>query len=127
MPFDTIYFDLTEEHVKLIRRFYIRWDGAYEGAPAVDSKRPFGNSDWEEDICEILGIEPIEHDDMEDEIIYPKGTRERVTALFHELREALQVVCASGSFEPGRYETEKYHETGWKRSDDDKLTLIVAD
>ena len=126
MPFATLYFDLTEEHVKLIRQFNIRWDdSAYEGAPAVDAKRPFGNGDWESDICEIIGIEPIEHDDMEDETIYPKGTHEHVTALFRELEQALQVVCASGSFKVGRYETREY-SNDWKFSYDNSSPETVA-
>ena len=50
---DKIYFQLTEEHVKLMRRFNIRWDDGYDGAPAVDCKRPFGNGDWENDVAEI--------------------------------------------------------------------------
>lgn len=123
--FKTIYFDLTEEHVKLIRQFNITWDGAYEGAPAVDSKRPFGNSDLECDICEILEIEPVEHDNMEDETIYPKGTSDRVMKLYAELELALQVVLTAGSFEPGRYEAEEYH-SNWRKSEPEMVTLIVS-
>ena len=125
--FDKIYFQLTEEHVKLMRQFNIRWnDDDYDGAPSVDGKRPFGNGDWENDVAEILGIEPIEHDDMEDETIYPRGTSERIQTLYREMDQALQVVLASGSFVVGRYEAEEYHNN-WKLSEPNTVTLIVAE
>lgn len=54
---------ITTDHIKLLERMSVDWDGECEyGAPACDFKRPFGNSDVEDDISEILGREvlPVE-------------------------------------------------------------------
>jgi hypothetical protein len=50
-------FTVTEDHLKLLRRAYIGWDDCEFGAPGIDPKRPYGNSDVIGDIAEILGEE----------------------------------------------------------------------
>ena len=108
-----IRFELTDEQVKLLRQANIYWDdGAYEGAPAVDAKRPFGNGNWTDDVAVILGLERVEADDGE--TFWPKGTRERCEKIYRTLDKALQVVLSSGSFEPGTYEADEYHDN-WVR------------
>jgi len=43
--FDKIRFELTEQHLKLIRRMTVRYNDYCEfGAPEIDPKRPYGNS-----------------------------------------------------------------------------------
>lgn len=107
-------FELTAQHVALLRRANVRWsDGAYDGSPEIDAKRPFGNSDVVSDVAEIIGIEKSEADDGE--TYWPKGTRERCLALYKTLAEALQVVLASGSFEPGVYVADEYRDN-WRVS-----------
>lgn len=46
---------ITSEHLKLAESLQWRWEDAEYGAPAVDPKRPYGNSDVERDIAEALG------------------------------------------------------------------------
>lgn len=46
---------ITNEHLKLAAALQWRWQGAEYGAPEVDPKRPYGNSDVERDIAEELG------------------------------------------------------------------------
>ncbi len=46
---------ITKQHVKLAKRMYVGWDDCEYGAPAIDPKRPYGNSDVEGDIADILG------------------------------------------------------------------------
>ena len=107
-------FELTADHVKLLRRANVRWsDGAYDGSPEIDAKRPFGNSDWVSDVAEIIGLEPQEDDDGEKH--WPKGTRDRCVALYKQLGDALQVVLAAGSFEPGLYVCDDYR-ANWRRA-----------
>jgi len=107
MPLGKIYFDLTEDHVKLVRQFNIQLGSSYEGWPCVDGKRPFGNGDWVNDVAAIIGIEKIETDDG---FVWPKGTTDRCTKICGDLCQALQVILASGSFEPGKYEADEYHD-----------------
>lgn len=50
-----VFVTITEDQVKLLNRMQVMWiDGEY-GAPAINPKRPYGNSAVESDICEILG------------------------------------------------------------------------
>ncbi|GEM_PF-2766615 len=108
-----ITFNLTEEHIKLARRMNVYWDDAmYLGAPAIDMKRPYGNSDVLEDILEILDEKPVE--DV-DERIYTKKQYKKAEALHREMETALQVILAAGSFEPGVYTAEKYRNN-WRKS-----------
>jgi hypothetical protein len=48
---------IDENHLKLLSKAYVRWDDCETGAPAIDPKRPYGNSNVEGDVAEILGIE----------------------------------------------------------------------
>ena len=109
-----VYFDLTSEHVALLRRANVGWnDIAYEGAPAFDCKRPFGNGDIVSDIAEIIGMERIEADD---EDVWPKGARDRCMKLYRELDVALQVVLTAGTFDVGKYQCDEYH-SNWRKAD----------
>ena len=95
-------FELTPDHITLLRAAYVSWDDCEFGAPAIDPKRPYGNSSVVIDIAEMLGIAP---DDGE---TYSNATTDRLTTLHRETQTALQVVLATGSFEPGMYEAPPY-------------------
>lgn len=105
--FYKIQFELTEQHLKLIHRMNVGYDDYCEfGAPAIDPKRPYGNSSVYYDIGEILRIDP-EGGTLED----PEFTEEQeefMLDIHKSTAEALQVILASGSFELGIYEAEKY-------------------
>jgi len=47
--------EITNDHLKLLEKAYWKYEDCEYGAPAIDCKRPYGNSDVEEDIAEILG------------------------------------------------------------------------
>ncbi len=51
---------ITSEHLKLAESLEWRWEDCEYGAPAVDCKRPYGNSDVERDIAETLGWTLVE-------------------------------------------------------------------
>ena len=105
-------FELTEEHIKLLRNAYVKFYDAEYGAPAVDCKRPYGNSSVEYDMAEILGIVP-EGDEEEDELSEDQMTM--LAALHRQTATALQIILATGSFEPGTYVLEGYG-TNWKKA-----------
>lgn len=52
--------EITPEHLKLLERLQWEFDDREFGAPGVDCKRPYGNSDVEFDIARILGWEFFE-------------------------------------------------------------------
>jgi hypothetical protein len=106
-------FTLTQQHVDLLRRMNVRWeDDAYDGAPAIDAKRPYGNSDVWRDVAEIIGLAPTVDD--EGETHWPQGTRDQCMALHRETEKALQVCLTAGTFKPGEYVADSYRRN-WRR------------
>ena len=108
---------LTEDHVKLLRRACVEWDdGAYDGAPAFNIKRPYGNSYVAGDVCEILGWTPAHKcDHCGNE--WSEAQEAKALEIHRETETALQIVLASGSFEPGIYEADVYRRN-WRRVDE---------
>lgn len=109
-----IKFELTENHIKLVLHFYIEENNeAYYGAPQVDIKRPYGNSDVYNDVARIIGIEPITTID-EDKVL-TKEQGEIVKKIHKEMSTALQIILCTRSFIPGTYEqTSEYNTLSWK-------------
>jgi hypothetical protein len=100
-------FTLTENHIKLLRAAYVYFDDSCEsGGPSVDPKRPYGNSDVENDIHEILTGEKVGYDQLS------RAKVQEYTQLHRETGTALQIILDTGKFEPGEYETKGY-EKGW--------------
>ena len=98
-------FRLTEDHIKLLRAANISWQNAEFGAPCVDGKRPYGNSNVIKDLIEILGIEVKTCPHCEE----PLDLDEAPLCKIHlEVETALQIVLATGSFAPGLYDAGKY-------------------
>jgi len=103
-------FEITEDHLKLLDRMWVGWESCEFGAPAIDCKRPYGNSFVYGDIAEIIGIEFDEDHEFNDEQI------ERMNKLHKEMQTVLQilVVNARTGITVGSYECEEYG-TNWKR------------
>lgn len=90
-------FQMTEAHLKLLSNFYVVWRTCEYGAPAIDCKRPYGNSDVETDIADILGWDE------------PKNAE----TIHRELETALQIVLVTQKFEPGLYHLENEFTKDW--------------
>ena len=102
-------FMLTEEHIKLLKRAYVDWWDCEFGAPIINPKRPYGNSDVIGDIGEILGIKPDNGEDFTDE------QEEGMNQIHKETQTALQIILSTGSFTPGLYEMVEYKR--WRMKD----------
>ncbi len=105
-----IEFELTAEHLLLLSR--LRWDNSDwgSGAPAVDSKRPFGNSAYQSDVCELLEWpEDVEEGWTEDQY-------DRAAEIFSELPRALEVVLQLKTFDPGRYVKKDGYGERWRKA-----------
>jgi hypothetical protein len=106
-------FTVTKDHLKLLRRMYVDWDYCEFGAPAIDPKRPYGNSSVLNDIHEIITGEEIGMvDSKRDELT--ECEEERYLKLHKETKTALQIVLAVGKFEIGDYEADNY-DIKWKK------------
>ena len=107
-------FELKEEHIKLLRSVFIRWEDCEFGAPAIDCKRPYGNSAVYEDIGDILNIVPEDHDNARYHVFSEKQ-KEIMDKLHGETETALQIILSLGTFEIGVYESPDYHSTTWRK------------
>lgn len=102
-------FTVTDQHLELLKNMYVTWDHCEFGAPQIDPKRPYGNSDVPEDMCEILGY-PVPEDDADDYLeVY-------MTHLHAQMGVVLQIVLSTGTVETGTYESDTYGMK-WRRVD----------
>jgi hypothetical protein len=85
-------FELTEDHIALLRNMWVQWQEDEFGAPEIDPKRPYGDSSVHKNLKEILGKRPIA----------------TLNKIHKETETALQIVLATGSFKPGWYEADQY-------------------
>ena len=112
---DVMRFTVTDEHLRLLRRAYVFWDDADFGAPSIDPKRPYGNSDVYRDIAEILDMPETE---WADEELNPSlDAQWRFVRLHVETAIALQIALATGEFRAGRYVREHTWDINWKRDE----------
>jgi hypothetical protein len=101
-------FKVTDAHLKLAQRMYVRWEDCEFGAPSIDCKRPYGNSSVVSDILEILGF-PIPEE-------VPESLSDYATNLHAEMETALQIFLCTQSFSVGTYEkTDEYGARSWKK------------
>lgn len=113
MPGTKQFFTVTEDHLKLLQRMYVGWQDCEYGAPEIDPKRPYGNSDVEADIAEILGWgdgKEYPYDELDSD------TRQMASILHEETQTALQILLTNLTIEPGDYVADPY-STEWRRSD----------
>lgn len=100
-------FELKPEHIKIMTdlnfRISILIDSKDRYRPAIDVKRPFGNSGPTTNVCEIMGW----HCD-EESGEYAAEDIEKAEMLIIELPVALQIVMQNHTFEPGEYEVGEY-------------------
>lgn len=92
-------FEVTEDHLKLLKHSHIIWRTSEYGAPAIDPKRPYGNTSVESDIAEILE--------------WDKEDSQRAEKIHRELEKVLQIVLVTQTFEPGLYNIRNEYTTDW--------------
>jgi len=108
-------FELKDEHLALLTRANIGWQDAETGAPEIDPKRPYGNSDVAGDVMEILGWENqvCPNCDYPLDVENSDQTRTKAMQIHRETQMALEIVLATKSFYPGIYEASTYGRD-WK-------------
>jgi hypothetical protein len=93
-------FVLTQDHLKLLRAANIGWNGDEFGAPSMDPKRPYGNSDVIRDIMENLGWAGADEEGEPTDAIVKEADY-----LHKSMETALQILCyhADVGVKTGRY------------------------
>lgn len=109
-------FTLTEQHLTLLNHAYVRWDDCETGAPAIDCKRPYGNSYVEGDVLEILyGQDVVETWTADNDGELPEDKVAEAMRLHAETETALQIVLCTMSFKTGTYrKTTSYAARSWE-------------
>lgn len=105
-------FEVTEQHVRLLRAANVGWEDCEFGAPSIDCKRPYGNSSIYQDIAKILDITPVNEraEEFNDE------QTALMDKLHRETQTALQIFLATGEMKAGKYVAPKYSNE-WKRQE----------
>jgi hypothetical protein len=103
-------FEVTDDHIKLLRRAYVGWDDCEFGAPAIDCKRPYGNSSVHSDIAEILDITPAASDGDE----FSQEQYDQMERLHKETQTVLQIVLSTGTMKAGTYVKSDNYGTDWR-------------
>jgi hypothetical protein len=104
-------FEMTKDHLTLLTKMYVGWQDCETGAPEIDPKRPYGNSDVELDIAEILGWELFVNCDEEKQL--SKKQFDMAQKLHKETKQALQICLLTQSFIVGVYEKKSYSDRSW--------------
>jgi hypothetical protein len=107
-------FEVQEAHIALLKAAYVGWDDGEFGAPAIDCKRPYGNSSVLKDMREILGW-PIDDEEGKDGDQTDIGWSDDkaiedddLEKLHKETKVALQIALSVGYFKPGLYTAKEY-------------------
>lgn len=107
-------FILKEEHIKLLSNSYVAWNQGYSefGAPCIDSKRPYGNSDIIGDIYQILEGKRLDENELEKQGIdycdFCDKLYEDYKKLHEETETALQIILHTKDFQIGTYRSSRY-------------------
>lgn len=104
-------FTITEQHLKLLNNMYVSWQDTEFGAPEINPKRPYGNSDVYSDIAEILGIKHAIPDDDDPE--FSDEQFEMMEKIHKEMEHVLQIICDTLQVSTGEYSKEDYEP--WRR------------
>lgn len=110
---DVQEFELKQVHLDLLQNTFIDWEDCEYGAPSIDCKRPYGNSDVEDDIAEIIKLKKKGNWDYSEECWNEKASH-FLSDLHRQTQLALQIILHCKTFRLGKYQkTDKYSQD-WK-------------
>lgn len=89
-----------QDHRLLLQRAVIIWNNCEFGAPEIDCKRPYGNSDVLGDMTEIL----------------PGYSEDYLLATHMETEFALQILVQEGRYPEGKWVYNNYR---WEKTDEE--------
>lgn len=108
-------FYVTSDHLKLLPHLWFDYDDWTEfGAPEVDPKRPYGNSDVYSDIAEHLGMEPGGEEDGYGDKDFTEVQRRYMLQLHKDMTTVLNIMVRNNGVELGTYEASPYG-VDWKK------------
>ena len=96
-----------------MKEFYVEWDNCEFGAPGIDPKRPYGNSDVIDDMARIIKLPKKGNYDYEEEC-WNKKASDKLKDLHRQMQVALQIILSCQSFKPGLYKRKDNYSKDWK-------------
>lgn len=98
-------FKVSKEHIALLRSMYVSWNHGESGAPSIDPKRPYGNSDVLKSVSRIVGNY--------------KYNNTKLAELHLDMEKVLQIyLCLAGTGEllnPGTYYKANTSSLSWTK------------
>lgn len=111
-------FNVSEDHLKLLKGMSWEWWDCEFGSPSVDCKRPYGNSGSRvySDIAEILEIPRVivEDEEGEEEEWYTEKQLEYMYSRHRETETYLQILFQFGEIPSGKYKRKALWED-WEK------------
>ena len=104
-------FELKQIHLDLLKETSIGWNDCEFGAPEINPKRPYGDSNCEDNIAEIIKMKKIGNWNKDEETWNEKAT-EQINDIHKETQIALQIILHCQTFELGKY---MLLEDGWQK------------
>lgn len=113
-------FTIEDKHIKLLKGMNVEWDDCEFGAPCIDPKRPYGNSDVFGDIAEIIGLKKKGNYDYKTGE-WKDNVCDELYKLHREMMIVLQIILSTGQIKKGTYvKVEKYGYESWKLKEGNK-------
>lgn len=103
----SIEFKVTEQHIELLKNIYISWNATETGAPTVDPKNPYGNSNVAYDVIEAIG-EDIEYRDEEIQEEMSESQWDKAMELHRDMETVLQIAVRHNGVQVGTYTKGEY-------------------
>ena len=97
--------EITADHLKLLQRSCWRWGEVEYGAPEMDGKRPYGNSDVLGDIAKITGVAVPDDPwvDVDEWLDHHPDVCARLRRTHEEMLCVMEIVTSLLTFETGVY------------------------
>lgn len=111
-------FTITNHHLKLLEKMFVGWQDCEFGAPEIDPKRPYGNSNVLNDIAQILGIRTSVEIDSDEFEGYTEAEKDHMNKIHTETQLALQCILSNiqlGDFKGLYFKEDNYDSTSWRR------------
>lgn len=110
---DVTEFELKQVHLDLLKQSSIDWEDAEYGAPCIDPKRPYGNSNVEDDIAEIIKLKKAGNWDRTEEA-WNDNAEELMRDLHLQTQIALEIILHCQTFRLGKYRKKEKYGGEWE-------------
>jgi len=100
-------FELRQEHLDLLKETWIDWDDCEFGAPCIDPKRPYGNSDVYTDVAQIIKMSKANFDEDDG---WSESAKDYMLDLHNQILIAVQILLHCHPAKLGRYKRIDYQE-----------------